>query len=78
MEKNKNRETYKKPPLITKQNLQDPLNYSVSDLETVDYNDTSVDDLDDLETAEYNNDTSIRDLVPTKKLVMIKKENDDE
>ena len=78
MEKNKNRETYKKPPLITKQNLQDLLNYSVSDLETVDYNDTSVDDLDDLETAEYNNDTSIRDLVPTKKLEMIKKENDDE
>ena len=64
--------------MITKQNLQDPLNYSVSDLETVDYNDTSVDDLDDLETAEYNNDTSIRDLVPTKKLEMIKKENDDE
>ena len=78
MEKNKNRETYKKPLLITKQNLQDLLNYSVSDLETVDYNDTSVDDLDDLETAEYNNDTSIRDLVPTKKLEMIKKENDDE
>ena len=35
-EKNKSRKPYKKP--ITKQNLQDALNFVFNDLETVDYN----------------------------------------
>ena len=52
MEKNKSRKQYKK--LITKQNLQDTLDFAFNDLETVDYNnDTRLDDLDDLETVDY-------------------------
>ena len=52
MEKNKNRKQYKK--LITKQNLQDTLDFAFNDLETVDYNnDRRLDDLDDLETVDY-------------------------
>ena len=47
---------------ITKQNLQDALNSAVSYLQTVD----------------YNNDTSITDLVPTKKLETTDEENDEE
>ena len=74
---NKNRKPYKKP--ITKQNLQDTLNFAVNDLETVDYNnDTRLDNLDNLETVDYNNDTSITDLVPIKKLETIKEEDDEE
>ena len=67
--KKKKRKPYKRT--ITKQNLQEALNYDVSDLETVDYNnDTS---LDDLETVDYNNDTSITDLVPIKNLKQLMK-----
>ena len=58
--KNKNRKPYKKP--ITRQNLQDGLDFAFNDVETVD----------------YNNDASITDLVPIKKLETIKEENDDE
>ena len=77
MEKKNNRKPYKKP--ITKQNLQDTLNFAVNDLETVDYNnDTRLDHLDDIETVDYNNDTSITDLVPIKKLEIIKGEDDEE
>ena len=47
---------------ITKQNLQDALNSAVSYLQTVD----------------YNNDTSITDLVPIKKLETTDEENDEE
>ena len=47
---------------ITKQNPQDALNSAVSYLQTVD----------------YNNDTSITDLVPTKKLETTDEENDEE
>ena len=67
--KNKNRKPYKKP--ITKCELQDPLNFAVSDLETVDYNnDTS---LNNLEPVSYNHDTSIIDLTPIKNLKQLKK-----
>ena len=45
--KNKNRKPYKKP--ITKQNIQDALDFAFNDLETANYNnDTRLDDLDDL------------------------------
>ena len=75
--KNKNRKPYKKP--ITKQNLQDALDFAFNYLETIDYNkDTRPDNLDDLETVDYNNDTSITDLVPIKKLETIKEEDDEE
>ena len=74
--KNKNRKPYKKP--ITRQNLQDGLDFAFNDVETVDYNnDTKLDDLDGLENVDYNNDASITDLVPIKKLETIKEENDD-
>ena len=69
MEKNKNRKPYKK--LITKEKLQDALSYAGND-----YNNDTL--LDLLETVDYNNDTSITDLVPIKKLETIKKENDEE
>ena len=73
--KNKNRTPYKKP--ITKQNLQDTLDFTFNDLKNVGYkNDTRLDDLDDLETVDYNNDTLIADLVPIKKLETIKQEDD--
>ena len=75
--KKKHRKPYKK--LITKQNLQDALDFAFNDLETVDYNnDTRRDNIDDIETVDYNNDTSITDLVPIKKLETIKEEDDDE
>ena len=65
MAKNKNRKLYKKP--IPKQNIQDALDFSFNDLETVNYNnDTRLNDLYDLETLDCNNDTSTTDLVPTK------------
>ena len=45
--KHKNRKPYKKP--ITKQNIQDSLDFAFNDLETVNYNnDTRLDDLDNL------------------------------
>ena len=66
MQKNKNRTPYKKP--LTKQNLQDSLDFAFNDLKTVNYNnDRRLDDLDNLETVDYNNDTLIADLVPVKK-----------
>ena len=75
--KNKNRKPYKKP--ITKQNLQDALDFAVNNLETVDYNnDTRLDDLDDLETVDFNNDTSITALVPIKKLETIKEDDEED
>ena len=75
--KKKIRKPYKKP--ITKQNLQDALDFAFNDVETVDYNnDTRIDVLDDLETVDYNNDTSITDIVPIKKLETTKEEDDEE
>ena len=75
--KSKNNEAYKKP--ITKQNLQDALDFAFNDLETIDYsNDTRLDNLDDLETVDYNNDTLITDLIPIKKFETIKEEDYDE
>ena len=41
-------------------------------------NNTKPDDVDGLENVDYNNDASITDLVPIKKLETIKEENDDE
>ena len=41
-------------------------------------NNTKPDDVDGLENVDYNNDASITDLVPIKKLQTIKEENDDE
>ena len=62
--------TDKKP--ITKQNLQDALDFPFNDLETVDYNSgTRRYNIGDLETVDYNNDNSITDLVPIKKLETI-------
>ena len=61
---------------ITKRELQDALNLAVSDLQTVDYNNDT--SLDDLETVDYNNNTSITDLAPIKKLETIDEENDEE
>ena len=58
--KNKSRTPYKKP--LTKQNLQDSLDFAFNDLETFDYNnDARLDDLDNVETVDYNNDTLIAD-----------------
>ena len=75
--KKKIRRPYKKP--ITKQNLQDALDFAFNDVETVNYNnDTRLDVLDDLETIDYNNDTSITHLVPIKKLKTTKEEDDEE
>ena len=71
--KNKNRKNHTKKP-ITKQNLQDDLDFVFNDLKTVDSNnDRRLDDLIDLETVDYNNDTSITDLVPTKNFKQLKK-----
>ena len=75
--KKKQQKTIKKP--ITKQNLQDALDFVFTNLETVDYNnDTRLDDLDDLETVYYNNDASITDIAPIKNLETIKEEDDEE
>ena len=64
---------------MTKQNLQDALDFAVNDLETVDYNnDTRLDALDNLETVDYNNGTSITNLVPIKKLETIKEDDEEE
>ena len=62
--------------LITKEKLQDTLSYAGNDVETVDYNNDT--SLDVLETVDYNNDTSITDLASIKKLETIKEENDEE
>ena len=62
--------------LITKEKLQDALSYAGNDVETVDYNNDT--SLDVLETVDYNNDTSITDLASIKKLETIKEENDEE
>ena len=61
---------------MTKRELQDALSFAVSDLETVDYNNDT--SFDDLETVDYNNGTSITDLIPMKKLETVKEEDDDE
>ena len=58
----KNKDRKPYKKLITKQNLQDAHDFAFSDIETVD----------------YNNDTSITDLVPIKKLETIKEEDYDE
>ena len=52
------------------------LNYAFENLETVDYNNDTT--LGDLQTIAYNNDTSITDLVPITKLETITEENDEE
>ena len=49
---------------------------AVSDLQTVDYNNDT--SLDDLETVDYNNDTSITDLAHIKKLETIDEGTDEE
>lgn len=59
---NKNRKPYRKP--ITKAKLEDALDFALTDLRTVDYNNNT--SMDDLETVDYNNNTSVRDLVPVK------------
>ena len=48
---------------------------AVSDIQTVDYNNDT--SLDDLETVDYNNDISTTDLVPIKKLEVIDEENNE-
>ena len=68
--KQKNRKAYRK--LITKENLQDALDVSLADIQTVNYNDDT--SLDDLETVDYDNDTSVTDLVPVWKLKTIKED----
>ena len=72
--KQKNRKPYRK--LITEENLQDALDVSLANIQTVNYNDDT--SLDDLETVGYNNDTSVTNLVPVQKLKTIKEdENND-
>ena len=60
--KNKNRKPYRKP--ITKAKLEDALDFALTNLRTVDYNNNT--SMDDLETVDYYNNTSVRDLVPVK------------
>lgn len=60
--KNKNRKLYRKP--ITKAKLEDALDFALTNLRTVDYNNNT--SMDDLETVDYYNNTSVRDLVPVK------------
>ena len=64
---------------MTKQNLQDTLDFAVNDLETVDdNNDTRPDTFDNLETVNYNNSTSIINLVPMKELETIKEDDEED
>ena len=60
---------------ITKENLQDALDVALADIQTVNYNDDT--SLDDLETVDYNNDTSVTDLVLVRKVKTIKEDEND-
>ena len=60
--KKNNRKPSRKP--ITKAKLEDALDFALTDLRTVDYNNNT--SMDDLETVDYNNNISVRDLVPVK------------
>lgn len=59
--KKNNRKPSRKP--ITKAKLEDALDFALADLRTCWLNNTS---MDDSETVDYNNNTSVRDLVPVK------------
>ena len=54
----------KKNTTITPDYLQESIGKAVSDLETVDYNNDT--SIDDLETVDYNNDTTVADLFEPK------------
>ena len=54
----------KKNTTITPDYLQESIGKAVSDLETVDYNNDT--SIDDLETVDYNNDTTVSDLFEPK------------
>ena len=75
MEKTNEKIKPQKKPQITKREVEEALKLAVSDIQTVDYNNDT--SLDDLETVDYNNDTSITNLVPIKKLETIDEENDE-
>ena len=55
--------------LIAKENLQDALDVALADIETINYNDDT--SFDDLETVDFNNVTSVTDLVLVRKLKTI-------
>ena len=55
--------------LITKENLQDALDVALADIETINYNDDT--SFDDLETVDFNNVTSVTDLALVRKLKTI-------
>ena len=62
--------------LIKNENLQDTLDVALADIQTINYNENT--SLDDLETVDYENSTSAIDLVLVRKLKTIKEdENDD-
>ena len=54
----------KKNTAITLDYLQESIGKAVSDLETVDYNNDT--SIDDLEMVDYNNDTTVADLFEPK------------
>ena len=58
--------------LIKKENLQDALHVALADIQTVNYNGDT--SLDDLETVDYNNNTSVTDVVPVRKPQKIKED----
>ena len=58
--------------LIKKENLQDALHVALADIQTVNYNGDT--SLDDLETVGYNNNTSVTDVVPVRKPQKIKED----
>ena len=59
-----------------KRKLQDALDVALADIQTVNYNDDT--SLDDLETVGYNNDTSVTDLLLVQKLETIKEDESDD
>ena len=75
MEKTNEQIKPQKKPQITKREVEEALKLAVSDIQTVDYNNDT--SLDDLETVDYNNDISTTDLVPIKKLEIIDEENNE-
>ena len=76
MKKKKKKNTQKTIQKADNKTKLKTLNYAFENLETVDYNNDTT--LDDLQTIAYNNDTSITDLVPITKLETITEENDEE
>ena len=60
--------------LITKENLQDALDVALADIETINYNDDT--SFDDLETVDFNKNDNI-EVILTVQRVVISDDNDD-